>query len=50
MSTEKTRAAYKCWFCGREFDSEEKANSCHNAGSYPVYRDGTRRKRNPFGN
>ncbi len=50
MSTEKRRAAYKCWFCGREFDSEEKANSCHNAGSYPVYRDGTRRKRNPFGN
>ncbi len=50
MSAEKAPSRFKCWFCGREFDTEERANECHNAGSYPVYRDGTKRKRNPFGN
>lgn len=50
MGRQNVPVKYKCWFCGREYDTEEKANHCHEAGSYPVYRDGTKRRRNPFGN
>lgn len=50
MSPEKQPPKYKCWFCGREYSTKDKADKCHNAGSYPIYRDGTKRKRNPFGN
>jgi rRNA maturation endonuclease Nob1 len=42
--------AFKCWFCGREYDDRDKADNCHDSGSYAIYRDGTKRKRNPFGN
>ncbi len=44
------KVVYKCWFCGREHKDQDKADSCHDSGSYAVYRDGTKRKRNPFGN
>ncbi|MBX8632173.1 MAG: hypothetical protein J9259_06625 [Thermoplasmata archaeon YP2-bin.285] len=46
----KTVTLYKCWFCGREYKTEQEADRCHNAGYYPVFRDGTKRKRTPFGN
>jgi|GEM_PF-5537955 len=41
---------YKCWFCGREYTDKASADRCHDAGSYPVYRDGTKRRRSIFGN
>jgi len=50
MNTGKLPDLYKCWFCGREYRTKEEADACHNAGSYPVYRDGTKRKRTVFGN
>jgi DNA-directed RNA polymerase subunit RPC12/RpoP len=50
MSDKKAVTLYKCWFCGREYRTEEEADRCHNAGYYPIFRDGTKRKRSPFGN
>lgn len=44
------RKTYKCFTCGKVYDSEEKAIRCHGSPVQPLVRDETRKKPRFLGN